>query len=187
MPFDEEYEKVKLLGEGAFGAAYLVKPLKKPGIQHVAKEIRIAHLTEKQRETALAESEVLRNMNHSNIVAYIESFLEGPKLYIVMEYADGGCLADKIAKRRDDETKFEEQDIMFIFVQVSLALLHIHARKTVHRDLKPLNIFLTKDGIVKLGDFGIAKVMDSTTSGAQTTIGTPFYLSPEICNNEAIA
>lgn len=183
--FQDSYEKIKLLGEGAFGAAYLVRPKDERQLFQVAKEIRISHLTDKQREGAIAESEVLRMLKHPNIIAYINSFLEGPRMYIIMEYANGGDLGIKIKERKDSNTQFEEWEIMRIFVQLVLALMHIHARKVLHRDLKPLNVFLTLQGIVKLGDFGIARLLDSTTDGAQTTIGTPHYLSPEIVNNEA--
>ena len=182
--FQDSYEKIKLLGEGAFGAAYLVRQKELRQLQ-VAKEIRISHLTDKQREGAIAESEVLRMLKHPNIIAYINSFSEGPRMYIVMEYADGGDLAGKIKERKDMSTQFEEWEIMRIFVQLVLALNYIHSRKVLHRDLKPLNVFLTIQGIVKLGDFGIARILDSSTAGAQTTIGTPHYLSPEIVNNEA--
>lgn len=184
--FEQRYERVKLLGEGAFGAAYLVQSRRSEREPLcVAKEIRIAHLTENQRESALAESEVLKRMSHSNIVAYVNSFVEGPRLFIVMEYADGGDLAEKIRDHKDANTAFQESEIMFVLLQLALALRHVHDQKILHRDLKPLNIFLTRQGVVKLGDFGIAKVLESTTAGAQTTIGTPLYLSPEVCNNEA--
>ncbi|CAK0890324.1 unnamed protein product [Prorocentrum cordatum] len=182
--FDELYERLRVLGEGAYGTAFLVRQ-KDARELHVAKEIRTAHLTEKQREGALAEANVLKMMRHSNIIAYVDSFLEGSKMYIIMEYADGGDLAKKIRGRKDDGGTFQEAEIMFHFAQVAHALDHIHRRKVLHRDLKPLNIFLTSQGDVKLGDFGIARVLESTTAGAQTTIGTPFYLSPEVCNNEA--
>lgn len=182
--FNEQYEKVKFLGEGAYGCAHLIRSRGNPSVQHVAKEIRTAHLTDKQRDGALAESEVLKMMKHSNIIAYIDSFFEGPRMYIIMEYADGGDLAVKIKDKKEAGTCFEEWEIMFVFVQVALALLHIHSRKVLHRDLKPHNVFLTKQGVVKLGDFGIARILESSTAGAQTTIGTPFYLSPEMCNSE---
>ncbi len=58
---------------------------------------------------------------------------------------------------------------------------HIHAKKILHRDLKSQNIFLTKDNEVKLGDFGISKVLESTHDFAKTSLGTPYYLSPEVC------
>mmetsp|Transcript_11668 Transcript_11668/g.33575 ORF Transcript_11668/g.33575 Transcript_11668/m.33575 type:complete len:772 (-) Transcript_11668:2-2317(-) len=185
--FSARYDKISVLGEGAYGVAYLVAPKSSSRVRQVAKEIRVAHLSEKQKESALAESKVLQMMKHSNIVAHVDTFMEGPRLYIVMEYADGGDLATKIKERKDSPNGefvyFDETQIMFIFVQVALALQHIHSHNVLHRDLKPLNIFLTRQGIVKLGDFGIARVLDNSV-GAQTTIGTPHYLSPEICNNE---
>lgn len=156
-------------------------------MRQVAKEVRISHLTEKQKEGALAESKVLQLMKHSNIISHIDTFMEGARLYIVMEYADGGDLAAKIKDRKDgphgEVLRFQECEVMFVFVQIVLALQHIHAQNVLHRDLKPLNIFLTRQGVVKLGDFGIARVIDNSV-GAQTTIGTPHYLSPEICNSE---
>lgn len=68
--------------------------------------------------------------------------------------------------------------------QICLALKHVHDHNILHRDLKSQNIFLTQKGIVKLGDFGIAKVLDATEGQAQTQIGTPYYLSPEICESK---
>ncbi|XP_077671573.1 serine/threonine-protein kinase Nek1 isoform X4 [Eretmochelys imbricata] len=70
------------------------------------------------------------------------------------------------------------------FVQICLALKHVHDRKILHRDIKSQNIFLTKDGTIQLGDFGIARVLNSTVELARTCIGTPYYLSPEICRNK---
>ncbi len=61
---------------------------------------------------------------------------------------------------------------------------HVHDRKIIHRDLKCQNIFLTKDNVIKLGDFGIAKVLSNTREKAKTVIGTPYYLSPEIIESK---
>lgn len=79
---------------------------------------------------------------------------------------------------------FQEDQILDWFVQICLALKHVHDRKILHRDIKSQNIFLTKDGTVQLGDFGIARVLNSTVELARTCIGTPYYLSPEICENK---
>ena len=130
---------------------------------------------------------VLASMHHSNICSYVESFLNAPKndiLYIVMDYADGGDLSGAISRRKKARRPFTESEVMNMFVQICLALKHVHSRKILHRDLKSQNIFLTKKGVVKLGDFGIAKVLDNTGDVARTQIGTPYYLSPEICEDK---
>lgn len=184
MSFEAYYDRVNVLGEGAFGTAYLVSEKRNRSALHVAKEIRVQHLTQKQRELCLAEAEVLRRLSHANIIGYVDSFLEGTRLFIVMEYADNGDLASQIKDRKDEHTRFSESEIMSIHLQLVLALQHCHGCKILHRDLKPMNVFLKKPWIVKLGDFGISKVLESTTAGAQTTVGTPLYLSPEICNGE---
>ncbi|XP_016149767.1 serine/threonine-protein kinase Nek1-like [Sinocyclocheilus grahami] len=103
-------------------------------------------------------------------------------LYIVMDYCEGGDLFKKINNQRG--TLFSEEQILDWFVQICLALKHVHDRKILHRDIKSQNIFLTKDGTIQLGDFGIARVLNSTVELARTCIGTPYYLSPEICENK---
>jgi NIMA (never in mitosis gene a)-related kinase len=80
---------------------------------------------------------------------------------------------------------FSEAQILDWFTQIALALKHCHDRKVLHRDLKAQNVFLTSRNTVKLGDFGIAKVLANTLDKARTIAGTPYYLSPEIIQNEA--
>ena len=95
----------------------------------------------------------------------------------------GGDLAKKVSAQRG--TYFSESQIIDWFTQICLALKHVHDRKVLHRDLKCQNIFLTKTNIIKLGDFGIARVLSSTRENARTMVGTPYYLSPEIINGKA--
>jgi len=96
-----------------------------------------------------------------------------------MDYADGGDLAQKISLRKG-KGYFKEHQILDYFVQICLAMKHIHDRKVLHRDLKSQNIFLTKGNLVKLGDFGIAKMLNTTNQMVKTMVGTPYYLSPEL-------
>ncbi|XP_075901554.1 serine/threonine-protein kinase Nek1-like isoform X2 [Nelusetta ayraudi] len=177
----DKYEKVKKIGEGSFGKAVLVKS-KEDGRQYVIKEIGISGMSCKERQESRKEVAVLANMSHPNIVQYKESFEEGGCLYIVMDYCEGGDLFKKINSQKG--VLFSEEQILDWFVQICLALKHVHDRKILHRDIKSQNIFLTKDGTVQLGDFGIARVLNSTVELARTCIGTPYYLSPEICENK---
>uniref|UniRef100_A0A4X1V4Y8 non-specific serine/threonine protein kinase n=1 Tax=Sus scrofa TaxID=9823 RepID=A0A4X1V4Y8_PIG len=177
----EKYVRVQKIGEGSFGKAILVKSIE-DGRQYVIKEINISRMSNKEREESRREVAVLANMKHPNIVQYRESFEENGSLYIVMDYCEGGDLFKRINAQKG--ILFQEDQILDWFVQICLALKHVHDRKILHRDIKSQNIFLTKDGTVQLGDFGIARVLNSTVELARTCIGTPYYLSPEICENK---
>ncbi|XP_023084675.1 serine/threonine-protein kinase Nek1 isoform X7 [Piliocolobus tephrosceles] len=177
----EKYVRLQKIGEGSFGKAILVKSTE-DGRQYVIKEINISRMSSKEREESRREVAVLANMKHPNIVQYKESFEENGSLYIVMDYCEGGDLFKRINAQKG--VLFQEDQILDWFVQICLALKHVHDRKILHRDIKSQNIFLTKDGTVQLGDFGIARVLNSTVELARTCIGTPYYLSPEICENK---
>merc|ERR1712166_587194 len=99
-----------------------------------------------------------------------------------MDYADGGDIGQKIKEQRG--RPFSESQILDWFTQMCLGMKHVHDRKIIHRDLKGANVFLTKKGIVKIGDFGIAKVLSHTIQKARTMVGTPYYLSPEIVQSK---
>ena len=92
---------------------------------------------------------------------------------IEMEYADGGNLSEFLAKRT---VRMDERDILDIMYQMVSAIRYMHAHHVLHRDLKTANIFLTKEGTVKIGDFGISKVLTTRASGAHTVLGTPYYI-----------
>ncbi|CAK6983307.1 serine/threonine-protein kinase Nek1-like, partial [Scomber scombrus] len=136
----DKYEQVKKIGKGGFGRAILVKS-KEDGHQYVIKEINISDMSTEERQKAQQEVKVLSNMSHPFIVQYKESFEEGDCLYIVMDYCEGGDLSKKI--KSQEGKLFSEEQILDWFVQICLALKHIHDRKTFHRDIKPQNIFLT--------------------------------------------
>lgn len=101
-----------------------------------------------------------------------------------MDFADGGDLYAKIAQRKKLGKLFPEEQIVTWFLQMALALKHIHTRRILHRDLKTQNIFLTSKNEVKIGDFGIARILQHTYDLVKTAIGTPYYLSPEICQEK---
>lgn len=101
-----------------------------------------------------------------------------------MEYCEVGDLAYHIKKKKKEGVPFTEEEILNWFIQISISLEYIHGRKILHRDIKSQNIFLTSNNTVKLGDFGISKLLETTCEAAMTVVGTPYYMSPEVCENK---
>lgn len=176
------YRMIKLLGEGSFGKAYLCQDLQ-DNSDCVIKQILLDPLDEEEKQETLNEVIILRKLDHSNIIKFKNVFKKtkpNNSLNIVTEYADGGDLNQKLKLYKQKLTPMTEKEILLILTQICLALNHIHKKKIIHRDLKSGNVFLTKSGLVKLGDFGIAKGFKNTWEKAKTKVGTPYYLSPEI-------
>jgi len=185
------FKTIKVLGQGSFGTAFLVEDSESfansSNNKYVIKKIDISRLDAKAKAAALGEVEVLSRLSHPNIVAYYGSWIEGEPnhLHILLEYCDSGDLSQAIRDRKDSLDYFDEQQITSWFVQLSSAILFCHRMRILHRDLKTSNIFLHgPNKVVKLADFGIARVLQSEGSLASTVIGTPYYMSPELVNNE---
>lgn len=177
----EHYSILKVLGEGSFGKCYLVQAAS-DNSKKVIKQVDLNPLSKQEQIDSYREAKVLEQLDHPNIIRFREVYkTKKNKLCIVMDYADGGDLAAKIKNQRN--LPFSEDFILNIFVQICLAIKHIHDRKVLHRDLKPQNIFLMQSGNAKLGDFGISKVLSRTVEQAKSLVGTPYYLSPEVVEN----
>jgi hypothetical protein len=177
----ENYRVLKVVGKGSFGKAVLARR-KADNLQVIVKKIPMASLTAKEIEETENEVKCLAALQHPYIVPYYDSFKEKNAMHIVMGYADGGDLKKKIESQRG--VHFKEDQILDWFVQISLALKHLHDRKMMHRDLKTENVFMTASNICLLGDFGIAKVLEHTMAMAATSCGTPIYMSPEVCQDQ---
>ncbi|DBB05985.1 TPA: hypothetical protein ACH3X3_009975 [Trebouxia sp. C0006] len=176
----DRYIKGQMLGKGSFGAAYLVT-CKADGQKYVLKEIDISRMQRSEREGAEQEAKVLQALHHPNVVSCKEAFVTGGKLCILMDYCSEGDLANALKKRNG--AVLPEAVLLDWFVQLCLGLKHVHDRKILHRDIKTQNVFMSAGGLLKLGDFGVSKVLSSTMQLAKTGVGTPYYLSPEICQN----
>ncbi|PAA63245.1 hypothetical protein BOX15_Mlig000192g1 [Macrostomum lignano] len=174
------FEKIRIVGKGAYGTAVLYRKKDDDSLV-ILKEINMHDLTAQERLLCLNEIKVLSMLDHPNIIGYFDSFEEDGVLLIEMEYADGGTLAQYLSDCREP---LSEKDALYYFQQIVSAIHHFHSHKILHRDLKTANIFLTKDNIVKVGDFGIAKMMSTSRHAASTVLGTPYYLSPEMCEGK---
>ncbi|CAJ1381251.1 unnamed protein product [Effrenium voratum] len=178
------YKRIQVVGKGSFGCCWLARG--ENGDRCILKQIDVSKMPEKQRLEAANEVKVLSKLRHPFIINYRESYVDSGLLCIVMDFAERGDLYRMIGKQRAAECLFAESLVLRWFTQIALALKHIHDRHILHRDLKTQNIFLagSDPGMVKVGDFGIARVLRHTQDCARTAIGTPFYLSPEICQEK---
>ncbi|KAF1336654.1 Nek protein kinase, partial [Globisporangium splendens] len=190
----QKYDEIKCIGRGSYGTAHLVT-LRGTNEKYVVKKIPTELLTEKEKAQSFREVELLAKLKHPNVVEYRENFVENCVIHIVMAYCDGGDLAEKIRERVNrleqcsnesdkQNAYFDIGQILDWFVQMAMAIKYLHQQRILHRDLKTSNIFLTTENVIKLGDFGIAKTLDSTMDQAKTVVGTPYYMSPEVCENK---
>ena len=149
----------------------------------VLKQISLIGLTPAQKAEVKLEAQVLSKIKSKYVVKYYDSFEEDGKLNIIMEYCDNGDLNDFIERQKKTKHLLSENMVWKIFIKITLGLADIHKLKILHRDLKSLNIFLKKDDDIRVGDLGVAKILNQTFF-AKTFIGTPYYLSPEICEDK---
>ncbi|XP_056624561.1 LOW QUALITY PROTEIN: serine/threonine-protein kinase Nek9 [Triplophysa dalaica] len=172
------YIPIRVLGKGAFGEATLYRRTEDNSLV-VWKEIDLNCLSDKKRRDVMNEICILAILQHNNIIAYFNHFMDKNMLLIEMEYCNGGNLYDKINQQKGE--LFKEEVVVWYLYQIVAAVAHIHKAGILHRDIKTLNIFLTKTNLIKLGDYGLAKKLDSQYSMAETCVGTPYYMSPELC------
>ncbi|CAD8202206.1 unnamed protein product [Paramecium pentaurelia] len=164
----DKYTRIKMIGKGNFGDVWLVEDNK--GQKFALKLIDL------QFESVDPTNEVtlLKVLKHRNIIKYYNSFVQNDQLCILMEFAENYDL--------QIYTKNNPSNILNWFTQLCQAVQYLHQMNIVHKDIKMKNVFLTKDGIIKLGDFSISKKLDASLN--LTQLGTPYYLSPEICESK---
>lgn len=169
----------RLLGEGGYGRAYLAQD-EKLDRQVVVKVVTPASLDEHAAKLLLREARLAGSLKHPNIIGVYDVIEGSGETFIVMEYADGGSL-DELLRRRG---ALSLEEATAALEQVLAALEAVHAKGVVHRDIKPQNILLMKDGTLKLADFGIARAGQGGPDTARLSVtgtqpGTLLYMSPE--------
>lgn len=178
----KDYDVLRAIGQGTYGEVHLVTSMKDKK-QYVIKKMTLKKASARERKAAEQEAKLLSNLRHPNIVSYKDSFESDSNLYIVMGFAEGGDLYSKLREHRERRDYLSEQQVVRWYIQICMALQYLHDRRILHRDLKTQNIFLTKTKMIKVGDLGIAKVLESSSDMATTLIGTPYYMSPELFSN----
>ncbi|KAL1977998.1 hypothetical protein VTN31DRAFT_857 [Thermomyces dupontii] len=169
----KDYQLGDCLGKGAFGSVYRALNWN-TGETVAIKQIKLADLPKSELRVIMLEIDLLKALDHPNIVKY-HGFVKTPDtLNIILEYCENGSL-HSIAKNFG---RFPENLVALYMEQVLQGLLYLHDQGVIHRDIKGANILTTKEGLVKLADFGVA----SRTTGLHesSVVGTPYWMAPEV-------
>jgi serine/threonine-protein kinase len=172
------YKVLGKLGSGAMAVVYKAKQLSLDRI--VAIKVLPKKFVQKSDyvERFYKEGRLAARLNHNNIVQAIDVGEVGGLYYFVMEYVEGKTLYDDLSKGK----VFSEKEALDIIIQVAKALAHAHSQGLIHRDVKPKNIMIHKDGMVKLADMGLAREASDIKAAKHEqgkTFGTPYYIAPE--------
>ncbi|APR80307.1 Serine/threonine protein kinase PrkC, regulator of stationary phase [Minicystis rosea] len=178
---DKKYAVLRVLGEGGMGVVYLARDIH-TGLDVVVKAVRseLAHRADVRART-LAEGRALAQIDHPNVVHLKAVVVEGPSLYLVMQYIDGESLDKIIGHQKARGERMPVEEALAIFRQVAAGVGAAHQEGVVHRDLKPANVIVRrKDRVAKVTDFGIALVQsDNARPHTRGLVGSLWYMSPE--------
>ncbi|XP_042746502.1 serine/threonine-protein kinase 36 [Lagopus leucura] len=170
----ERYHVLEVIGEGSFGRVY--KGRRRCSAQVVAlKFIPKVGRSEKELKNLQREIEIMRGLHHPNIIQMLDSFETDKEVVVVTDYAEG-----ELFQILEDDGSLPEDQVQTIAAQLVSALYYLHSHRILHRDMKPQNILLGKDGVIKLCDFGFARAMSIHTMVLTSIKGTPLYMSPEL-------
>ena len=174
---------IKEVGNGGFGSVYKVKDSNDNKF-YAIKRVKLNDENKDIIKEVENEAKILKDIKSDYVVKYIDCFYEGEDSFnIVMEFCEYSDLRSYIKKFKNENKKIAESVIRLIITELSNGLKDIHSNNVIHRDLKPENIFISSDHLIKIGDFGISKILDGTDY-AKTFAGTYSYMAPELINGE---
>jgi predicted Ser/Thr protein kinase len=170
------YKRVTELGRGAMGVVYRGRDVvleRDVAIKMISEEVRA---NPQALELFFQEAKAMAALNHPNLVTVYDQGSDGGETFLVMEYIEGKTLESLITERGG---ALPLDECMNVTEQIAAGLAYAHGKRILHRDIKPANIFLTKDGTVKIGDFGLARAVRQARLTQTKVCGTPLYMSPE--------
>ncbi|CAH0394814.1 unnamed protein product [Bemisia tabaci] len=171
-----KYTKMEEIGRGASGRVYTAIETS-TGMEVAIKQMNLKQ--QPKKEFILNEILVMRENKHPNVVNYLESYLVGDELWVVMEYLPGGSLTDLV-----QDSCMDEGEIASVCREVLQALEFLHRNLVIHRDIKSDNILLGLDGSVKLTDFGFCAQISPEQNKRTTMVGTPYWMAPEVVSRK---
>ncbi|CAH1414739.1 unnamed protein product [Lactuca virosa] len=174
---DNKYMLGDEIGKGAYGRVYKGLDLENGDFVAI-KQVSLENIAQEDLNIIMQEIDLLKNLNHKNIVKYLGSLKTKTHLHIILEYVENGSLANIIKPNKFGP--FPESLVAVYIAQVLEGLVYLHEQGVIHRDIKGANILTTKEGLVKLADFGVATKLTEADVNTHSVVGTPYWMAPEV-------
>lgn len=172
------------IGKRAYGRVYKGLDLENGDFVAI-KQVSLENIPQEDLNIIMQEIDLLKNLNHKNIVKYRGSFKTKTHLYIILEYVENGSLASIIKPNKFGA--FPESLVAVYIAQVLEGLVYLHEQGVIHRDIKGANILTTKEGLVKLADFGVATKLTEADVNTHSVVGTPYWMAPEVIEMSGVS